>query len=333
MKPKRQFILVVLLVIMPLGFSLFAQNTVVEKHGLLRVEGNRIVNAEDTPVAFAGNSLFWSNEGWGGEAFYTKQVVEWLKEEWNTTIIRAAMGVDASGGYLENKESQKAKVSAVVDACIEQGLYVIIDWHSHHAHEHKAEAVAFFKEMASQYGESPNVIYEIYNEPVRVSWKKEVKPYSEEVIAAIREADPDNLILVGSPHWAQDVDIASEDPITGYENLAYTLHFYAATHKESLRKKAQKALDNGIALFVSEYGTCEASGDGKIDEASLEKWMDFMKQNHISHCNWAVNDKKESASVLKEGASATGNWRKEDLKTSGKLVKEIIQDWNADLLP
>ena len=96
---------------------------------------------------------------------------------------------------------------------------MIIDWHSHHAHDYEAEAIAFFEEMAQTYGEHPNVIYEIYNEPMQISWSNTVKPYSESVIAAIRSIDPDNLIIVGSPTWSQDVDVVAQDPIEGYANF------------------------------------------------------------------------------------------------------------------
>jgi hypothetical protein len=38
------------------------------------------------------------------------------------------------------------------------------------------------------------------------------------------------------------VDVAANDPVSGI-NLCYTLHFYAATHKQALRDKAQVALN------------------------------------------------------------------------------------------
>jgi endoglucanase len=318
--------------IFPILLSLFLNpffcntQTPVSQYGKLKVAGNKVLDKNNTAVSLAGMSLFWSNTNWGGEAFYTEAVVDWLIEDWNTTIIRAAMGVDDNGGYL-NDPSNKERVKLIIDKAIEAGIYVIIDWHSHHAHDYESEAIDFFEEMAQTYGEHPNIIYEIYNEPMQISWSNTVKPYSESVIAAIRAIDPDNLIIVGSPTWSQDVDVVAQDPIEGYANIAYTLHFYAATHGQYLRDKAKVALDNGLALFVTEWGTVSANGDGAVDQTEVDAWMDFLCEHAISHCNWALNDKVEGASALKEGASTNGGWSANDLTVSGSLVKGIISDW------
>ena len=186
-----------------------------------------------------------------------------------------------------------------------------------------------FREMAQRYGDTPNVIYEIYNEPLSVSWSNTIKPYAEAVIEEIRAIDPDNLSIVGTPFFSQDVDVASQDPILGYDNIAYTLHFYAGTHGASLRQKAQTAIDNGIALMVTEWGTVNADGDGAVDEFSTQQWMSFLDQNNISHLNWALNDKMEGASSLRPNASAVGGWSDSDLTTSGLLVRDIIRNWNS----
>ena len=303
--------------------------TPVQQYGLLQVSGNKIVDKNNQPVSLAGNSLFWSNDGWGGEKYYTANTVIWLKNSWNSKVVRVAMGVEDSGGYISNPIGNRQKVKTMVDAALAQGLYVIIDWHSHHAENYQQQAIAFFQDMARTYGNSPNVLYEVYNEPLQVSWTGTIKPYAEAVAGAIRAIDPDNIIIVGTPTWSQDVDVAAASPITRYANIAYTLHFYAATHKQSLRDKAQTALNRGVAVFVTEYGTTEASGNGYVDAASTQEWMNFMKQNNISHANWAFNDKAESASALNPGTSPSAAWSDNFLTTSGRLVKGYIQSWNG----
>ena len=297
--------------------------TVVQIHGLLQVNGNRILDQHSAPVCFAGNSFFWSNDNWGGERFYKSEVVSWLKLDWKTTIVRAAMGVEDPGGYLDNKTANKNRVKTVVDAAIDEGLYVIIDWHSHHAEDNTNEAALFFQEMANLYGEYDNVIYELYNEPLDISWSNIIKPYAISIIATIRAIDPDNLIIVGTPEWSQRVDLAAADPITGYSNIAYTLHFYTVHQQQWLRNRASAALNDGIALFVTEWGSI---GYSQIDSEANE-WMTWCFDNKISHCNWAVNDKEEEWSILIPGASTSGGWSDDDLTDAGKLARNIIRNW------
>jgi len=299
----------------------------VSLHGALSVSETNIVNENGEVVSFAGNSFFWSNTGFGAEKYYTADVVDWLQEDWNATIVRAAMGVDEFGGYLSDPQGNMNRVTTIVDAAIANGMYVIIDWHSHHAEDYESDAVQFFTQMAQLYGHTPNVIYEIYNEPITRDWSNTIKPYAEEVIDAIRAVDPDNLIIVGTPFFSQDVDVVSEDPITGHSNLAYTLHFYAGTHGDGLREKAEIAMNNGLALMVTEWGTVNADGDGGVDELSTEQWLTFMAMHDISHLNWSVHDKVEGASILRPNASPNGEWPDSDLTASGLYVRDIIRDW------
>lgn len=297
----------------------------VKRHGRLFVVGNRIVGEHGMPVSLAGNSFFWSQ--WQGH-FFNADMVKWLKFDWKSAIIRVPLGVEGKG-YLEHPETELARVCNLVDAAIAANLYVIIDWHDHHAHRHATEAATFFQAMARKYGHVPNVLYEIFNEPTKeANWAKDVKPYAEQVIAAIRAIDPDNIIIVGSPNWSQDVDVVADDPIKA-RNIAYSLHFYAATHKQWLRDKALLALQKGLPLFVTEWGTCGADGKGEVDEASTREWMDFMQQWGLSHCNWAVSEAPETASIVKPGASPHGHWDESELTPSGRLAREWTRSWAA----
>ena len=304
--------------------TLLPAQTIVEKHGLLKVKDAHVVDKDDQFISLCGNSLFWSL--WGGERFYNSDVVKFLKEDWNSSIVRAAMAVDEDGGYIYDPAGQIANVKTVVDACIDNGLYVIIDFHSHHAENYTTQAITFFQEMARTYGTYDNVIYEIYNEPIYLSWSSDIKPYAQKVINAIREIDPDNLIIVGTPFWSQSVVEASLDPINA-NNIAYTLHFYADTHQQDLRNAAQSAMNNGIAIFITEWGTCDASGNGGYNETASNDWMSFCKDNFISLCNWAINDKEETASALKPGASINGGWTDADYTVSGTYVRNQMLNW------
>ncbi len=304
------------------------KNTAVAKHGQLSISKGQVVNQNKQAVSLAGPSLYWSNTGWAGEGFYRKEVIKNISEQWQSSIVRAAMGADFKGSYLTHPKDNLKRVETVIEAAVENGLYIIVDWHSHHAENHTTQAVKFFEYIAKKYGHLPNIIYEIYNEPLQdTDWQSVIKPYSLKVIAAIRAIDKGNIILVGSQSWSQDVDISAKNPIIGFKNLAYTLHFYAGTHKEELRAKAQSALDAGLALFVSEWGTVEADGNGKVAYQETEKWLAFMRENKLSHCSWSLSQKEEGASIFKSKAPVLGPWSDDDLTDNGLYLKTIIQQW------
>ncbi|MBK8808270.1 MAG: cellulase family glycosylhydrolase [Bacteroidales bacterium] len=306
--------------------ALTHSQTVVDAYGKLKIEGTKIISESGSSVQLRGMSFFWSQ--WQGK-YYTYNTVKWLRDDWKCTIVRAAMGIQ-QGGYMTNPALERQKVEAVVDAAIDLGIYVIIDWHSHTA-EGTVEtdsAVSFFSAMAKKYAAYPNVIYEIYNEPLQVSWASVVKPYHLKVIEAIRKYDKENIIVCGTPTWSQDVDIAAQSPITGYKNIAYTLHYYAASHKKDLRDKATIALNKGICLFVTEFGTCKNDGGNPIDTLESRLWFEFMDKHEISWCNWSIADKVEAASAIPPGASPDGNWDPATLTVSGTIVRtELIKKW------
>lgn len=300
----------------------------VAKYGALKVSGNRIVGKDGNPVQLKGMSLFWSC--WGGK-FWNAEAVNDVAEYWHADIVRAAMSAAPNtGGYLDaaSKDSTVAQVKTVVDAAIAKGIYVIIDWHEEQAIYHQAEAVAFFTQMAQTYGSQPNVIFEIYNEPNKdnngatIQWPA-IKTYAQAVIAAIRGTGSTNLVVVGTPNWSQDVDVAAADPLSD-SNVAYVLHFYSGTHRQWLRDKATTALNKNVALFVSEWGCSNSSGVAGVDLAEADLWMAFLDQNQLSWCNWSLNDKDEACSAFVPGTAGTGPWSMTSLTTSGGYVYQKL---------
>ncbi len=315
MKQKKILALIVLF-----SFSItLSQAQPVKEHGNLSVEGTKLIDQHGNTIMLQGVSYGWHN--WWPR-FYNKETVSWLAGDWACSVVRAAMAVEPDRGYLDSPEWSKETIEAVIDGALENDIYVIIDWHSHGIQLEAAKT--FFAEMAEKYGKYPHIIYEIFNEPVRDPWE-EIKSYSIEVIKVIREFDPDNVILVGSPHWDQDIHIVADDPITGYQNLMYTLHFYAATHGQSLRDRGDYAMEKGIPLFVSESAGMSANGDGPINYQEWNTWIDWMRKNQISWVSWSITDKNETCSMLYPGASSEGNWKDSDLKESGLKTRELLR--------
>lgn len=316
--------------------------TPVEIHGAMIVNGNKIVGAKDNkPVQVAGMSLYWSK--WGGERFYNAQSVNWLVQDWKITLIRAAMGVESNGttqtnkGYLTDPARQINYVKTVIDAAIANGIYVIVDWHDHNANKHADSAKIFFGELANMYKNTPNIIWEIWNEPNDTAgtgtikngksadtWK-DVTDYAEQVIPVIR-AHSNNLIVVGTPNWCQSVDSAAAKPISG-TNISYTLHFYAGTHGKWLRDRADKALNKSIALFITEFGLTDASGgnsDSNLYYDSTKAWLDWADQKGISWANWSVVNKKEKSAALLSSTTALNSWSTNNLSESGNWIRNRL---------
>ncbi|MBQ9140397.1 MAG: cellulase family glycosylhydrolase, partial [Lachnospiraceae bacterium] len=267
--------------------------------------------------------------------YVNEECFKMFKEEWNANVIRLAMYTAENGGYCTdgNKTDLKQLVKDGVAYATNVGLYVIIDWHvlnDRNPNTYKEEALAFFEEMSADYKDYTNVIYEVCNEPNGgVSWG-EIKSYAEEVIEVIRKNDEDAIIIVGTPNWSQYVDQAAANPITASDNIMYALHFYAATHKDDLRTQMKNAVNNGLPIFVSEYGICDASGNGGIDEGQANAWVEAMDDLGVSYIAWNLSNKNETSAVIKSSCNKTSGFTKEDLSASGKWLYELLTGKSAD---
>jgi endoglucanase len=302
----------------------FVNAQFVKKHGQLSVKGTQLVDKNQNPIVLRGVSLGWHSI-W--PRFYNERTVAWLKKDFDCTIVRAALGIEiGEHPYMKEPDFSKDKIEAVIKGAIKSDIYVIIDWHSHNIN--LKEAKEYFDMISKKYGKYPNVIYEVYNEPDYETWP-EVKAYSEAIIKVIRANDPDNVILVGSPKWDQDVQLPAADPIKGYNNLMYSMHFYAATHEKWLRDRTDEAIKSGLPIFVSESAGMEASGDGPMNYKAWQEYIDWMESKKISWIVWSISDKDETCSMLKKSANSEGNWKDEDLKESGLKTREYIRKYNA----
>lgn len=320
---KKQILSILLLVPALLFAGTKKEKSSNALYGQLHVEGTQLCDTNNQPVVLRGVSLGWSNE-WG--AYYNRKVVHNMAKDWNISLIRASMGVSARNCYLKNPEYAISCVTQVVDQAIKDGVYVIIDFHSHVLLT--KEASQFFDQMSKKYGKYPNVIYEIFNEPIKQTWP-EVKAYAETVIDVIRKNDPDNVILVGVPHWDQDIHLAAADPIKDRSNIMYSVHFYAATHKQWLRDRTDAALAKGIPVFISECAGMEASGDGFLDVEEWKTWVDWMEARKLSWACWSVTPKVETCSMLVPDAPTDGKWTDDQIKPWGKVVKADILRLNG----
>ncbi|WP_163408349.1 glycoside hydrolase family 5 protein [Flavobacterium ajazii] len=319
MKLINNFCLILLLLM-----SYFANAQFVKKHGQLNVQGTQLVDKNNNPVVLRGMSFGWHSM-W--PRFYNEKAVNWLKKDFKCNVVRAAMGIElGERSYIKDSKFSKDKIEAVIKGAIKSDIYVIIDWHSHNVN--LKEAKVFFAEMSKKYGKYPNIIYEVFNEPDDETWS-EIKTYAEEVIKVIRGNDSNNVILVGCPHWDQDVNLPAADPILGCNNIMYTMHFYAATHGKELRDRTDEAIKNGLPIFVSESAGMEASGDGALNMKAWQEYIDWMEARNLSWITWSVSDKEETCSILYKSAKSEGNWKEKDLKESGIKIRDFLRKYNT----
>lgn len=301
--------------------------TPVSQHGQLSVKNGQLVDKSGKGYQLRGMSthgLTWFPEFVNESAFKT------LRDDWNTNVVRLAMYVDEWGNgqcYMGNKSGSLELLEKGVDICIKLDMYVIIDWHVLNPGDpskYTNEAKSFFETVSKRYAKYPNVIYEICNEPNGgASWSGNIKPYAEKIIPVIRKNAPNSVIIVGTPTWSQEIDKPLSDPLN-YKNVMYAFHFYAATHA-GLRSNVENCVAQGLPVFVSEFGTCDASGGGANDFNETQKWLSYFDKQGISYCNWSICNKDETCSVLRPGSSANGNWSESDLTENGKWMRNWLK--------
>lgn len=297
-------------------------------YGKLHVNGTFLSDKNNNPVQLKGISthgIAWFPQ------YINKDTFKTFKEDWNMNVIRLSMYTEDYNGYCSSDDNQKQYLKSLIykgiDVAKELNMYVIVDWHILNDKNpliHVDEAIKFFDEVSSKYGNDPHILYEICNEPNgETSWE-DIKSYSHKVIPVIRNNAPDSIIIVGTPNWSQDVDVASESPIKNYKNIMYSLHFYADTHRDDLRNKMNKAIENGLPIFVTEYGICDASGNGSINISEANKWISVLNKNKISYVAWNLSNKDESSAILSPLTEKTSNFTSSDLSASGEWLKYML---------
>lgn len=291
--------------------------------------GKLYVNSDGTLVGENGNVAKLQGVSTHGLSWFPQYVnadsVKYCKEQLGANTFRLAMYTAEYNGYCTggNQTELKQLIDNGVKYATDNNMYVIIDWHvlnDNNPNVYKDAAIAFFKEMSAKYKDYDNVIYEICNEPCGGTSWTDIKNYALQVIPVIRANDKDAIIIVGTPTWSQDVDVVANDRITGYDNIMYAFHFYAATHKQDLRNKVTTARNSKLPIFVSEFGICTADGNGYIDENEANTWINFLNQNNISYVMWNLCNKNEASAMINSWNNNTGWWSYDDLSQSGKWL-------------
>ena len=298
--------------------DLLYEDTPYGKHGALHVDGLQVKDKYNQPFTLRGASTHGMH--WGdGETFLNKTAFQNLRDEWGVNMVRLVSYV-TQGGYTQGSKDKLDKhIQEGVSDLTDLGMYAIIDWHVHaeNPNDKKSEAIQFFDTYSKMYKDQSNIIYEICNEPTGTPWNQ-IRPYAVDVVNTIRANDPDAIIVVGTNTWSQDVDeVATNGGKIDDLNVMYTIHFYSGSHGESLREKVRTALKAGTPVFCTEFGVCDASGNGGFDLEEADRWIDFFEENGISYCCWSLSKKNESASMISPECSKVNGFTNEDLGGTG----------------
>ncbi|MFC4640501.1 carbohydrate-binding domain-containing protein [Deinococcus hohokamensis] len=315
--------------------------------------GRTLAAQNGTPIQLRGMSthgLQWFPDIINDNAFKA------LRGDWGANVVRLAMYVGEEG-YATHPEV-KQQVIRGIDYAIANDLYVIVDWHVHNPGDpnaelyQKANPLAFFQEIAQKYPNDPHIIYELANEPNpgnppgnpndAAGWKA-IKAYAEPIIRMLRSRGNQNLVIVGTPNWSQRPDLAADDPIADARTM-YTVHFYTGTHQASndevtrsnVMSNARYALQRGAPIFVTEWGTSEASGNNGPFLQQADTWLDFLNANNVSWVNWSLTNKAETSAAFRpyelgksEATSldpgADHQWAVNELTESGEYVRSRIK--------
>lgn len=296
------------------------------KDGTLSVRGTYIVNSSGEKVTLRGISthgLTWYPD------YINESLFKQVSEEWGCNLLRLPM---YSEEYLKDEEYNLEMLHKGIEAAIKADMYVIVDWHILNDNNPKMNmkaAGAFLESIAEEYADTPNVIFEICNEPNGNTTWDDIYDYSNYVIPMIRKHSPDSIIIVGTPDYDRDL-ISPYKKQLHYDNVMYSFHFYTASHYDEMYETLEGAVKNKLPVFISESGISEADGNGRIDYENAEKWYSYLHDHNISYVIWNLSNKQESSSFIKATSPETEKLTDDDLTDEGKWVRSLLQGENPE---
>lgn len=228
----------------------------------LYVDGNRIKDSSGNNITLRGVSILapeHNNECTTCNTKPISEMLEWQADAgrgWQSRIVRLQV---TCAKVSDPVQSFTDIIDPYVQQAIAKGLYIIVDLHF--VSNYGAGGIPqvfvmnFWKYVAPRYANVPNVLFEVYNEPINpdvwTTWKSYIQP----VIDTIRAVAPRNIILVGGPQWSTRVNSAAANPMVG-ANLVYVYHIYpnqGAATTANLNSKFGTAAQT-IPVMVTEFG-------------------------------------------------------------------------------
>ena len=304
-------------------------------NGRLHVKRNKLVDEEGNVVQLRGVSthgLTWYPD------FINERLFKQLSEEWDCSFIRLAM---YSETYCEEPVEEDGKNESLrlmekgIEAAIAADMYVLVDWHILNDYDpniNSKQAREFFDYISKKYADYPNLLFEICNEPNGATSWNDITMYANETIPVIRKNIPDSVIMVGTPNYDRVLTVAMQRPLD-FDNVMYSFHFYAASHREDLKNELEVAVQSGLPVFITECGLTEESGDGTINFDSAREWFGYLAEKKIGYAVWSLSDKDESSAFFMPNTNPDKEITWNELTETGKWVKSLIQGVEPTMIP
>ena len=151
----------------------------------LFVKGNKVFNRKGEQVLLTGVNC--ASLEWLSNPEKLVQTVKVALDDWNANIIRLPLSQDRWFGFGgdqvgedETGERYRAIVDTIITEIAARNKYIILDLHRSNCgswgefisgNMPDMNSLVFWKEMARRYGNHPNVLFGIFNEPFKVSWE------------------------------------------------------------------------------------------------------------------------------------------------------------------
>lgn len=297
--------------------------------GKLQVRSSELSDINGSSIHLRGVSLHGIT--WFPD-FVNEDLFMQVSKEWQANLIRLPV---YTGEYSNRRELCLDLVRKGIDAAIAADMYVIVDWHVLDDPDPNKDldmADDFFRTVSSEYPDCPNIIWEICNEPNGETTWSEVRNFANVIIPVIRKNCPDSVILIGTPNYCKNLNSPAMNPLE-YDNIMYTLHFYAATHKDDLRREYARAKQIGLPVFVSECGLSGSSGSGDLDYDSAASWFSLLEEKGTSFAIWSLSDKNESSALFKPSYDPKISFTVNDLSGCGQWVGPLLEGEDPRSIP
>ena len=251
----------------------------------LHVDGTKILRADGTEFKVRGLNI--CSLDWSARGDHIRQSVPVALDKWNANFIRLEMCQDRWFGKAPDSRDDGSSYRAIIDWVASEvekrGKYVLLNlqfsdcgrWGQNIGGHLMPDvcSLEFWKDCSQRYANRPGVLFDLFNEPDKVSWDvwRNGGPVTETLdgekvtyqavgmqtlINAIRSVGAKNVILAGGLGNASQLGEFLTRPLTesSGQGIVYADHFYPCWGFVEDWEPMIAAAQKKIPLIVSEFG-------------------------------------------------------------------------------